>query len=467
VIVESEGGPRAFALAIGGEDLFVTKASEVGFLEPLTVIASDRRARAERIAYDGDADLMLLRAPDLGGPRIDSHASARETSSGGDATRDLPPGSFVLSVGAAGEVISLGTVALERSQLEDADARPFLGIGWRVDRDGTASINSVLPGTPAARAGLAVGDRILRIEDRAFDSQRMLGDEIADRRAGDRLRLLIERDGAEHSVAIALDRRQPSLRVRDSGNTRSAVSRVLPHRTRVLHHDGVVDPDQCGSAVVDLDGTIVGMNAGRFDRTSTLIIPIDELERRVEAMRSRSMTEPQSWEELAESTFAVTEARGRLRLSAVDARFVGPRQLARTIGNALTPDGSGITVMADDRLRWDAIIEPPGRFEIVLAGSAPARGTLRLSIGDLDVEAIVPEGHHRKGIVLGTVDVAAGGRIAIAAEWIHPQDQMVPGSILFIDLRRVDAGDAASENDRQSARGRSPSQRGMLAPSLQ
>lgn len=443
-IIEADGGPRAFAVAVRGDGLFVTKGSEVGFASPLIASHRERRVPAERIAYDADADLLLLRAESLELP--EPHWRR---------TGEPAPGSLLLNVGDNGEILSTGTVALEGSRQEDIDGRPFLGLAWRSDRDGGMRVQSVVPGTPAARAGVRRGDLILSIDGEPVGSDRTLADWIAERRMGERLRLELARGEQTMTVSIMLDRRHPSIRARERGNTRSAISRVVPHRTQVWKQDGVVAPEQCGSPVVDLDGRVVGINAARLDRTATVVMPAEELLRRVDLMLARGNSTPELFAELASESFAVTESNGRLRLSALDARFVGPRRLARVIGNALTPDGSGVTILADDRLVWDAMVESPGRFEVVYFGGARGSRSARLTLGDSIVESPIAEGRHRNGLVLGEVDVATTGRVPMAFEWTEAGHGEVPGSLDRIELRRLGSVAEPGQLGRRGDRGRS------------
>lgn len=426
IAVEAEGGVRAFAIAVARGGYFATKGSEVGFAAPLVGVHGGRRIPATRIAYDPDADVLLIRAEALDLP-LPPTISATEPA----------PGTLLLNIGADGEIFSKGVMSLVSSRIEEPDARPFLGVSWRADRDGAARVASVVPGTPAARAGVLVGDRILSADDRPIATRRSLSEWIATKQVGDALALVIDRKGERRTLVVHLDRRQPSIRVRDRGNTRSSVSRVLPFRTLVWQQDGVVDPDQCGSAVIDLEGRMVGMNVGRADRTATLVMPAEELHRRARLLMARSEPDLQRLDALASASFAATEAAGVIRLSTLDARFVGPRRMARLVGNALTPDGSGTTIMSDDRLLWDAMIDAPGRFEVVLTGRVRAPRQVRLEVGERGFEAEVPEGRHRQGTVLGEIEIDHVGRLPIAFEWLGGGGDEIPGSITSIELRRV------------------------------
>ncbi|MBX3356701.1 MAG: trypsin-like peptidase domain-containing protein [Phycisphaeraceae bacterium] len=432
VAIEGEGGRRAFALAVRPDGTLVTKASEVGFIAPLSAIHNGSRLPATRIGYDPDADLLLLQAPGLETP-----VAARI------APGDPSPGALLANVGPDGVIISTGTLSLEGSRMEDADGRPFMGLGWRRDA-GRVRVQTVVPGTPAARAGLQRDDVLIRFNGSPITSERELPQRIAALKVGDTITLEFERNGEERWVQMVLDRRHPSARVRDRANTRGNISRAIPHRTRVLKQDGSVEPEECGSAVVDLEGRLVGMNLARVDRTMTLVLPMDELERRVQQMLTQRPLDLPRLTQLELGGFAVTEAGRRLRFSTVDARFVGPRVLGQLIGNALTPDGSGTTVLADDRLRWDAIFNEPGTFEVRFHGAVRGPRVLRLSIGGAFFDAPVSQGRHARGVTLGTVTVDRPGRQSVILEWADGGGEEIPGSIDRIELIR--SGESGQES---------------------
>jgi len=95
-------------------------------------------------------------------------------------------------------------------QLEGPPLR--LGITWRTDdaEPGTIILTQVVPGSPAAHAGLRVGDRIYQIGGRDFADDR----EFAQRAKSlpGPLRVLMERDGRIRTVEIPLEAHFPLRR---------------------------------------------------------------------------------------------------------------------------------------------------------------------------------------------------------------------------------------------------------------
>ena len=101
-------------------------------------------------------------------------------------------------------------VAIRRADQEEPleltvklDDKPMrLGLTWRVDpaEPGTIILARVVPGTPAARAGLRVGDRIYQIAGRDFADDAEFA-KLAKTLPGP-LQLLVERDGKLRTVVL-------------------------------------------------------------------------------------------------------------------------------------------------------------------------------------------------------------------------------------------------------------------------
>jgi hypothetical protein len=91
-----------------------------------------------------------------------------------------------------------------RLQVQLAGAPIRLGISWRVDdAEPTAVIlNRVVPGTPAAEAGLLVGDRIYQVNGRSFSSPEEFRGLLVE--AGPTIELLVERSGRIAAMQVVL-----------------------------------------------------------------------------------------------------------------------------------------------------------------------------------------------------------------------------------------------------------------------
>jgi C-terminal processing protease CtpA/Prc len=91
----------------------------------------------------------------------------------------------------------------------------WLGLGLAdrsVDSQPAVFITHVHPGGPADKAGLVVGDRILRIGDAKVASRQAVVDTLATREPGAVVSVTVQRDGAERQVDVTLGNRSDYIR---------------------------------------------------------------------------------------------------------------------------------------------------------------------------------------------------------------------------------------------------------------
>ena len=105
--------------------------------------------------------------------------------------------------------------------------RGWLGISldWAGRESGPVTVEAVVPESPAARAGVARGDTVLRIDGAAASAQAVRRLSPA---AGDTVRLRLRRDGREREVRVVAARREQDVIVFRRGD-----------RVTVIHPDSV------------------------------------------------------------------------------------------------------------------------------------------------------------------------------------------------------------------------------------
>jgi C-terminal processing protease CtpA/Prc len=142
--------------------------------------------------------------------------------------------------------------------------RGWLGISldWSRGESGPVTVEAVVPESPAARAGVARGDTVLRLDGAAATAEavRRLSPE-----AGDTVRLRLRRDGREREVRVVAARRDEDVIVFRRGE-----------RVTVIHPDSVrqrmaIRLDTIGahldSLFIRMDSLRVGTEARRLFRT--------------------------------------------------------------------------------------------------------------------------------------------------------------------------------------------------------
>ncbi len=100
---------------------------------------------------------------------------------------------------------------------DNAHHHAVLGVSLS-ESDGRVKVIAVMPGGPAARAGLQVGDQIRYVGDQRIVTAQGLADEISDYRPGSQVELAIRRNGEKQTVTARLGSPQFTSGNRDRGN---------------------------------------------------------------------------------------------------------------------------------------------------------------------------------------------------------------------------------------------------------
>ena len=88
---------------------------------------------------------------------------------------------------------------------------PVLATGLGLQRDNGVVLSDVLPGSPAARAGVRPGDIVLSLDGKAMDNSRQLQVNLYRHQAGESVRLEVLRDGKTLAFPIVMVERNDPL----------------------------------------------------------------------------------------------------------------------------------------------------------------------------------------------------------------------------------------------------------------
>jgi len=134
-----------------------------------------------------------------GGPLLDEEGrvigvNSQIRTGGGNANTGV---GFAVPV----DEIKRSLPALERGQEPE---RAFLGVSSSVAPEGGAAVGGVVDNSPADRAGLRQGDRIVEIADQPVREPDDVSAVVNARRPGDEVRIVVERGGERRTLTVTL-----------------------------------------------------------------------------------------------------------------------------------------------------------------------------------------------------------------------------------------------------------------------
>jgi serine protease Do len=279
VRVQVDGKDAALGTVVSDDGYMLTKASELK-LGKVTVKTKDGRELEATVTTTSDAyDLAVLKAEGTGLTPI----------SWGD-TKDAPVGNWIAVTGLGGDAVAAGVVSTRpwsprETRLPTAETG-FLGVQIDQGANG-AVVDKVTSGSAADKAGLRSADVIRKVDDHNIDDGETLIQTLLDYKAGQSVKLLVERDGKRLELTVILGKR-PSELVPPPGSGRGGSprgdfqnamgSKLSDRRTGIpvlFQTDAVVKPADCGAPVVDLDGHAVGLIIARAGRTESHVVPAE------------------------------------------------------------------------------------------------------------------------------------------------------------------------------------------------
>jgi serine protease Do len=261
VRVFSENRRVALGTIVDADGYILTKASELKG-DARCQLYTGQRLDAEVVAVRDDCDLAVLKVDASGLAPVQWRESG------------VPPvGSWVAAPGLETIPVSIGIVSVEPRKIQRR--LPAMGIIIE-EADAGPRIHRVIPDSGAAEAGLKASDVITHLNGKAIKTRDGLIASIQEFRPGDRVKIRVQRGEKDMTIDVLLgERTQLTLGSRDQFQN-SLGGRLSDRRADfplALQHDTVLQPNQCGGPLVDLDGKAVGINIARASRVSSYAIP--------------------------------------------------------------------------------------------------------------------------------------------------------------------------------------------------
>ena len=275
----------ALGTIVDSRGYVVTKASELrGEIECL--LTDGRRLRGRIVARQPDYDLALLKVPVEGLPAV----------RWSDSTPTV--GAWIATSGINLDAKAVGVISTPPRNIPSP--RAVLGVEL-VDTGKGPQIRKIFSGSAAAMARLKVGDIITRVNDQQTQSRESVSGLVSQHRPGDQVHLSVLR--GERSLAITATLGDIARLANEQVEIMDSLGGPLSNRRNgfplAIQHDTVLRPRDCGGPLVDLTGSVVGINIARASRVATFAIPAGTIQSLLPNMMSTGFAATQT---------AVTEA---------------------------------------------------------------------------------------------------------------------------------------------------------------
>jgi S1-C subfamily serine protease len=260
VQVVSDGTPVALGVIVAEDGYLLTKRSELSG-DPIRVRMPDSRLLPARVAaVRRQSDLALIQIEGAG-ESLRPIRFAEED--------EAAIGSFLVSVGRGGTPIGLGVVSVPVRSVEHNGR---LGIVL-VDEQGQVTVRGVWPDSGAATAGVKQGDRIIAIDGRKEANHNTAIQTLRGLFPGESVRLTINREGETLNLVAKIQDFGVMQESENDSKVNGPRSVRLSGFDRVLQHDTVLNPDECGGPVIDSSGRVIGLNIARAGRVVSYALP--------------------------------------------------------------------------------------------------------------------------------------------------------------------------------------------------
>jgi serine protease Do len=180
--------------------------------------------------------------------------------------------------------VAVGIVSVGRRPI--APEKGVLGIQLSDGASGP-KVTHVVPGSAAARAGVQIGDIIVKAGGQRVENPQSFDQLLHKFAPGDSVSVVVRRGGKQLTVRAIVARAAGAPQSR--GYWMNRMSGRMSHRRagfpQALQHDTVLNPEMCGGAVVDLSGKAVGVNIARAGRVDTYAVPADTVKLLIRELR--------------------------------------------------------------------------------------------------------------------------------------------------------------------------------------
>ena len=192
------------------------------------------------------------------------------------SNKDPRVGSWLVTPGIGSNPLSIGIVSINSRSIPHE--RGFLGVQL-TQADQGSRIEVVFPDSAAHAAGLRRGDIVIGLNGDAISNRRKFMNRLARMMPAQEIKLKILREQREQEIQARLGRMEGVDALETRFGIMNSMGGELSLRRAdfplAFAHDTVLQPEQCGGPVVDMNGHVAGINIARAGRTCSYALPAE------------------------------------------------------------------------------------------------------------------------------------------------------------------------------------------------
>jgi len=263
VKILDENRQLALGTIVSDDGWIVSKGSELPESKIEVHLFDGSTAEGSVRIRRNDVDLALIKIERSNLPIMDWNTIA-----------DVPVGGWLASAGARSQLpFAIGVMSVVSRNVPRERAVLGVTLGTPPSNEKGALVEAVVEGSGAFRAGVRTGDVIDRIDGDQLTTRDEVLKRLGTLSAGQRVSVGVQRDGESESIVAQMMDLNHSLLDPTEMEVNGEISARSTGFQKVIQHDSVLAPNECGGPIIDVYGNAVGINIARAGRVSTYAIP--------------------------------------------------------------------------------------------------------------------------------------------------------------------------------------------------
>ena len=254
----------------------VAKSSQIGNSQIYCTLSNGNKLQAYLVGRDKVNDLVVLKVK----------TKEKLSSINLDLNKEVQTGQLLGTVSSQGDIAWSGILGLGARKIK-AKETGFLGIEFEKEQD-SVIIGNVIEGAAANRAGLLAGDKIIQFNLTSIGVRQDLLKALSKTEPDQEVTITVLRDSIEEDIDVVLDKRERKQQRAHYTADEVRTSKVKDGFPKAFTHDMPLQPNECGTPVINLQGEIIGINIARRNRTCSLAIPLEHIEKVVKTILEKA-----------------------------------------------------------------------------------------------------------------------------------------------------------------------------------